>query len=251
METTKTRVNYYLLALCLLLLVGMGLLSQQQNNTEGKLREKVKLEQALRAEMEVSKDDLGNVTSEKLALQASVKDLNKIKDELTLEKQQLLGFVEKQDKQNKLLAAAIVQMGVEVKELRAGVPVAITDSSAQFAVVTDTISYRAEIANVRIIPNIPPTLLIRDLKIPNQSQVSFQWGEKKEGYPVSFKITNTNPLFKTYNIESYAIPELKKEVVRPNLGQRLGLTIKNGKTPFVIGLSAGAVGVLFLTGVIR
>lgn len=233
-------------------MLGLGRMTTLRNEANESLAQEIKLRNALQSEMVVTRDELGRETAEKLTIQTDLKTLEAMKDKLSAEKRQLIELVKTQDKNSKLIAAALVKTQVEVREIVSNKPVAITDSTATFAVATDSISYDAQVKGVRVDTTTQtPSLVVRNLKIPNDAQISFQWGEKKEGYPVSFKITNSNPLFKTKNIESYAIPELKKEEVRPTFFQGLGITLKNGKTPFVIGLGAGAAGVLLLTGALR
>jgi len=256
METTTTTqkrstLNYVLAALVLLLLFGVGFMAQRQSKAKAELQTEVNLRQALLADMVVTKDALGRTQAEKLSLQTDMKTLVRVKDKLSADKQQLVEVISRLDKNKKLITAALVKVQVEVKEIYSNSPAMATDSTATFVVATDSISYEAKVANVRIDTIKVPSLVVRNLKIPNTTQVSFQWGEKNDGYPISFTVVNSNPLFKTKNIESYAIPELRKEAVRPTFWQGIGLTIKNGKTPFVIGLGAGALGVLLLSGSLR
>jgi hypothetical protein len=79
--------------------------------------------------------------------------------------------------------------------------------------------------------------------LPNKQEISFQWGkEPKEGYPVSFSVSNSNKYFKVANIESYAIPEIKKTELKPNFWNKLGTTFtKGGNSIVYIGIGAGIV----------
>ena len=64
----------------------------------------------------------------------------------------------------------------------------------------------------KTIPELRPLLTISNFKIPNKQFVEFHWEDDKTT-PIAFSVTNSNPLFITNNIESYAIPELIKEEI--------------------------------------
>ena len=241
----------FLAAVVLLMILAFGWMTNSRNAANAHLQQEISLRNALQSEMVITKDKLGRETAEKLTLQTDVKTLVDMKDKLSADKQQLIELVQRQDKDHKLIVAALVKTKVVVKEIRSEKPAVLTDSSASFVVATDSIGYEATVTGVHVDSAKVPSLVVRNLVIPNSSEISFQWGEKKEGYPISFKITNSNPLFHTQNVESYAIPQLTKAEVRPNFFEGLSLTLKNGKTPFVIGVSAGALGVLLLTGALH
>jgi hypothetical protein len=88
--------------------------------------------------------------------------------------------------------------------------------------------------------NIKPTLLINNITLPNEQFVEFHWlDNKKEGYPIAFSVTNTNKFVKVYDVNSYAIPELKKEIVNPTGWEKVGQWfVKNGK---IVGYVAGGI----------
>jgi hypothetical protein len=77
--------------------------------------------------------------------------------------------------------------------------------------------------------------------------VNFHWkDDRKEGYPISFNVINTNPYFKVHDIQSYAIPELTREKVKPTFWQKVGQFGKStgGKlTIFGIGVGVGAIAI--------
>lgn len=244
--TARSKSIYALAAIVVLLLLGIGFMTQRHNKVANELQTEVNLRQALLVDMIVSKDELGRTQAEKLALQSDLETLMKLKNNLSADKQELVNAVIRLDKSKKLITAALVKVQVEVKSIHSDRPTLSTDSTATFVVATDSIAYEAQVTNVRIDTAKVPSLVVRNLKIPNTAEISFQWGDKKEGYPISFTVANSNPLFKVKNIESYAIPELYKAKVRPTFWQGVGLTIKSNKTPFLIGLGAGGLGVLLL-----
>ena len=85
----------------------------------------------------------------------------------------------------------------------------------------------------------------------NTQFIEFHWkNEKKIGYPIAFSVTNSNDLFKTTNIDSYVIPEIKKETVKPSFWNNLGtfFNTTGGKVLwFGIGGLAGAEAYHLLT----
>ena len=65
-------------------------------------------------------------------------------------------------------------------------------------------------------------LLFNNLSLPNKQYIEFKWKDnKKEGFPISFSLSNSNIYFKVYDVDSYIIPEIKKEVLKPNFWQKL------------------------------
>ena len=70
---------------------------------------------------------------------------------------------------------------------------------------------------------------------------NFDKNERKD-FPVSFSVLNTNPYYKAYNIESYAIKGIDKDLVDPTGWQKAWRWIKiNGKY-ILVGAAGFAVG---------
>lgn len=241
------KLTLILIGIIILLSLAFAWEINSRNKATDHLKQEIALRSALQSEMVITKDKLGHETAEKVSLQTDVKTLVEMKDKLSADKQELITLVQAQDKNHKLIAAAVVKTVIVVKEITITKPVATTDSSASFAITTDSISYDAKVSGIHLDSTKVPSLVVRNLTLPNTSEVSFQWGDKQNGYPVSFKIKNSNPYFKVQNLDSYAIPELKKTTVRPNFFQAISLSFMKGKTPFIIGLSAGALGAFYFT----
>jgi hypothetical protein len=78
---------------------------------------------------------------------------------------------------------------------------------------------------------------------PNTQKIDFQWKDnRKEGYPISFSVINTNPYFKVTDIQSYIIPEIIKSELKPNIWQKIGQRSKTlgGKAViFSVGVGVG------------
>ena len=65
-------------------------------------------------------------------------------------------------------------------------------------------------------------------------------------YPIGFSVTNTNPLFETVNIDSYAIPELQKTDLTPTNWNKFTNFFKtNGKYIVAFGIAVAGGSILF------
>jgi type II secretory pathway component PulJ len=253
MEPTQnpSKTPWALGVVCLLLLLSLGWSLRQTEQAQTRLAQAQQLETALRAEMVVTKNALGQETATKRSLQTNVQELQALKGELSASKQELLRYVTAENKKHPVIAATVIKQQVQVAKIESGKPVAQTDSSVTFRVQSDSLSYEAQVQNITARKDSLPRLTLRNLSIPNTASVSFSWGTKQEGYPVSVSVTNSNPLFHTSNIESVVIPELKKETLRPTLWEKIGTGVKVNRTPFLVGVGAGVVGALLLSGALH
>jgi hypothetical protein len=90
-------------------------------------------------------------------------------------------------------------------------------------------------------------LFIDSLNLYNKQFIEFHWlNERKDGYPVSFTVRNSNPYFKTYDIESYIIPEVQKSQLKPNIWQKTGNFYRKNRVPFAVGVGAGILTYIIL-----
>jgi|WetSurMetagenome_2_1015567.scaffolds.fasta_scaffold161220_3 hypothetical protein len=233
-----------IIVLLLLLIFGAGYHFDQINKKNQKILEKENLGKALTDSVHRYKNKEGDWVNEKLTLQTDLKDLKDKNLNLTTNQQNLVKAVDAINKHNQVISAAMIQMGVKLDGLTSSEPVVETDSTERFTSnpKDTTLTYEIIVNNVkRYNPNILPTLDFRKFDLPNTQTVEFHWkDDKKEGYPISFTVTNTNPYYKVYNIDSYAIPELTKANVKPNFWQKLGKFSKStgGK---IIFFGAGVI----------
>ena len=230
----------------ILLLLGGGLWKLQRNKInewKDKYQTEVKLKNALVDTVHYYKNSYGEVVAEKLTLQASVKDLEKIRDQLTAEQQELLRRVREANKKNTVITAALIKAEFIIDSLMAKGPVVINskDTTITFSDTTKYLEYQLVVGKaIPVRPDIEPTLLFKHLRFPNTQEVKFEWeNNKKEGYPIKFSIANSSPYYKVNEINSYAIPNLKKEVINPTGWEKVGIWLKkNGK---IVGYVAGGV----------
>ena len=99
--------------------------------------------------------------------------------------------------------------------------------------------------HVNAFPKIKPELVFKNLQFNNTQIIDFHWKDnKKEGYPIAFSVSNSNPYFEVVNIESYAIPELKREI-KPTFWKRIGSGANEyGKPLLFFGIGVGTLWLL-------
>ena len=230
----------------ILCLVGGGIWKIQNNRIKewkGKHQTEVKLRNALIDTVSHYKNAYGEEVATKLTLQTTVKNLEEINDDLTASQQELLRRVKEADKENSIISAALIEAEAIIDSLMGDGWVVVNpeDSTINFSDSTDFLLYDITIGNAfASTPEKDPTIMFNHWRMPNKQFVDFHWkDEKKEGYPIEFSVSNSNPYFKTIDINSYAIPRLDKEVLNPTGWQKVGQWFsKNGK---IVGFVAGGV----------
>lgn len=215
---------------------------KRANNLKDDLASEVKLKMALIDTVDRYTNERNELVASKLTLQADYASLNKIKDDLTATQKELLARIKEDGKKISIITAALIKSQITIDSLRNGrVDVDTTKNTVTFSDDTKYLKYNILIGNVRPITAKTPTLVFNDFTMLNDQMVKFYWqNDKKEGYPIKFSVSNSNPYFKTANIESYAIPELDKPTVKPNFWQKNGMLIKqSGSVLISVGIGAG------------
>ena len=240
--------NRWAIVLVLLLfIIGGGFIKIQHNKIVKLRTEKlaeVKLRNALTDTVHVYQNKEKEWVAEKLTIQATVKDLEKDKVQLTDDQKRLVAKVKEVEKENSIITAALVQANFIIDSLQHGGLVVVDTLNKTVAFIEpDNPDIQYDFAAIGVLPyppNTKPTLLINHLNLPNEQFVEFHWrDQRKEGYPIAFSITNSNKYVKVNNINSYAIPELQKEVINPTGWEKVGQWFKrNGK---IVGYVAGGV----------
>ena len=234
--------------------VGLAVHVTKSENLSKKVDTEVKLRSALLDSIHTYQNEKGELVSEKLTLQASVKQLEKMNGQLSDNQKELLERVKSIEKKNDVIAAALIKTIVKIDSLRPGK--VTVDTTKNIISVKDSIfnnkgemeiKYDFQLKNVRPYPvGAFPISYIKELTLPNQSFVEFHWGDKKEGYPINFSITNSNKYFKTANLDSYAIPQLDKTIVKPTFWQKVGKVGKESSKYLIGGAVGAAVILLFV-----
>ena len=231
----------------LLFVVGGGIFKIQNNRIKewkGKHQSEVKLKNALLDSVHVYQDKEGLWVAEKLTIQASVKDLEKEKEQLTANQNRLVAKVKEVEKENSVITAALIQANFIIDSLQHGGLVLVDTLNKTVSFIEpDNPDIQYDFTATGVLPfppNTKPSLLINSLRLPNEQFVEFHWvDDRKAGYPIAFSLTNSNKYVKVNDINSYAIPQLQKEVINPTGWEKVGQWFKkNGK---VVGYVAGGV----------
>jgi hypothetical protein len=243
MKFLKDRKNLIIIGLIAMILMIFGFYNNKTNQKNEQLKQKDKLIIALNDTVKTYYDSNNRLVSEKTTIQSDIKYLEN--ENLILKDNQrlLINEVKKINKDNHVIAAALIDMGIKLGSLEANVgKFSEKDSSLLFTHKSDSLSYKFRITNVSPKFGKKPLLFIDSLNLFNKQLIEFHWkDERKEGYPISFTVRNSNPLFKTYDIESYAIPELNKSTIKPNFFQRTSIFIGKSKVPILIGVGSAAL----------
>ena len=239
-----------IIILVIFLFGGTGYHISRTDDLNGKISIRDKLIIALQDSMRISEDEKGRLVSEKLTLQA---DLSLLKDKnlnLTNNQKKLVKEIDQLRKKIDIIVAALIDETLKVDSLTKLLPTKIDtlNKTILFKDKNEKVSYDMVVNNVLpsdTAKSKQPELVINQLEFPNEKLIEFHWGDRKDGYPVSFSVRNTNPYMITNDIDSYAIPELQKPDTKPNNWQKIKKWF--GKTGdkvliFVGGVVVGAVG---------
>lgn len=255
--------NHLIVTIIILLLLIMGAIIYFQHksilNLKDKYQTEVKLSNALLDSTHYYQNKKGEWVAEKLTLQESIKNLEKMNSQLTVSQKELLARIDDIGKKNTVIAAALIQSQITIDSLLSHG--AIIDTANKSLAFRDSVInakketiFKYDITIRKAVPafsNIKPTLMFNNISLPNTQFIEFHWkNEKKIGYPVAFSVTNSNDYFKTINIDSYIIPEIRQPVIKPNFWQKVETFFKTagGKALwFGIGGATGATAVWLLT----
>lgn len=247
LEFFAEKNRWAILVMLLLLLLGGWFLKTQRDSIKDlkrKYQTEVNLRNALTDSVHYYQNKEQQWVAEKLTIQADLKELEKMNGQLTAEQRRLIAKVNEVNKENAIIAAALIQANFKIDSLlHAGdVIVDTTNKTVEFIERTNpNINYDLKVFNVTPYPiDTKPKLIINNLFLPNEQFVEFHWkNEKKKGYPIAFSVTNSNEYVKVNDINSYAIPELYKPDIDPTGWQKIGQWfLKNGK---IVGYVAGGV----------
>jgi len=256
--------NRWAIALVILLLLFGGTIIHFKNkkisDLQTELKVEIKLRDALLDSVKFYKNKRDELVAEKLTIQETIKNLEKMYGQLTADQKDLIERIKQMSKDNSVIAAALIRTEFKVDSLLhrpiPGGPDTRIDTAKKTIEFTDTTNlsptskyfkYDLVIGNVLPISAIPkynglePSLLFKHIEIPNEQFAEFHWkNNKKKGYPISFSISNSNKYIKVIGVESYAIPPLDKLVLNPSGWDKFGnFMIKNGRTIMYIGIGAG------------
>lgn len=247
--------NRWLILLVILIIFGQYVTIRLKNDKIADLKDKytteVKLKDALLDSVKFYKNKRDELVAEKLSIQETIKNLEKMYGQLTDSQKELIQRIKEMDKKNAIIVAALIKTDAKIDSLihitTPGGPVTNVDTVKHEVSFIDSTSlyfrYNIEIGKVLpLYPKIKPSLLFKSIEMPNEQFLEFHWkNDKKKGYPISASISNSNKYIKVTGFESYAIPPLDKLKLNPNGWQKISnFLIKNGRTMLYIGVGAGA-----------
>jgi len=240
----------------LLLIISSGIYNFQRNKIDrldDKYKSEVKLKNALTDSIHTYQDKEGKWVAEKLTIQGRIDNLLEDSTRLTNSQRSLLNQVKNANEKNTVITAALVRAEFIIDSLmhNGGVVVDTTNKTVEFTEFNNPdINYDFKAFGVLPYPiNSKPSLLIKNLTLPNEQFIKFQWDDdKRTDYPISFSVTNSNKYVKVYDVNSYAIPALQKSDIDPTGWEKFGAWMnKNQKYLKWFGggaLAGGAAGYL-------
>jgi hypothetical protein len=252
-KNIKSYLTIIIIVAIIILIAIICIQNSRIKKIKNKYQTEINLKNALSDSITTYQNKEKEWVAEKLTIQGSVKDLQKINDQLNFSQKELLARVKEVEKNNSVITAALIETNVIIDSLKKyKIYIDTTNKNIVFSDSTKNLKYKINVGYV--IPAYKdkmPTLTFQQFLLPNKQFIEFHWkNDKKKGYPIAFSVSNSNDYFKTVNIDSYAIPELTKEKVNPNGWQKIGnFFIKSGKTVIVVSVSAigGATAFWLLT----
>lgn len=194
------------------------------------------------------------LVAEKLTIQSSFDNLNKINSQLSKRQKDLLNNIENLKLKNSIINSALIDTRFKLDSL---LIVISNNNEINIDTINNVINFNnlsskdstfifdINVNNVMPIKNISPTLMFNSIEIPNRQYVIFYWkDDKKEGYPVSLKVVNSNKYIKVYGMDSYIIPQINKNELNPTFWQKFNRFMKSNGGRLIIfslGLAGGYI----------
>jgi hypothetical protein len=234
----------------LLIVIGWFVVSLQRQRIremKNKYETEVKLRNAISSKIDSVENKNGELVLSKKTLQTDIKRLTELKNNLTENQKKLLFEIQKKNKKNKVLAAANMEMSIIIDSLNKVISNGKIDSinkEINFEDSTKYLEYNFNVTNVIPYNNDKPVKhVINYLEFPNTQTITFDYDKdkRKDGYPISFNIKNTNKYMKVYDIDSYIIEEIDVDQIETNFFDEIWswynrqTTIVKLGTGFIIG----------------
>ncbi|MFW6243131.1 MAG: hypothetical protein ACOC2W_03135 [bacterium] len=238
-NVTKT-VLFILIGLLLsLMYIGFRHYNEKINDLNIDVRNKDNLAKALVDSIDHYVDVNGNLVSEKRTLQADIDDLSDKNLKLNRSQKKLIDHVNELKKEYDVLNSAYIETKTELNDLKNKFGRYDTiNKRVVFEDSTKFVDYRLFVSNVMPIKNKKPMLEFDKFDIYNKFNVDFVWGDKDDNYPISVQVRNDNIFTKTTNVESFAIPNVRPDVVKPTKWQKFKKWMKN-KSDLLMGVGIG------------
>lgn len=245
----KLNVNGIIMLILFFIILCLGYMYfNQRNKYNETILDRDKLEIALNDSINRYINKNGELVSEKKTLQTSVETLENTNLILTDNQKKLLDKVKSTEKEKELITAALIQTRIELDSLKKYYgDVDTVNKTINFIENTKDLQFNALIGNVIPFGSKKPYLQFKNFSLPNEQYVEFHWEKNKnEGYPISFSVANSNQYYKTYNIDSYAIPELKKPLIKPTGWEKVKFWFGNNWDNILCGAIGASAGYLLV-----
>lgn len=228
-----------------LLILGYFIVNYQLNkidNLNNKYQTELKLRNALNSDIDSLIDENGDLKQSKKTLQTNINRLNDLNNELSENQKQLLKELKQSNKKREVLAAANMIMSFKIDSLDNIISKGFVDTTNKkivFKQSTSNLKYHFTVSNV--IPfnkNKNVTHKINNIDIPNTQYIEFTYEKdgKKNLYPVSFSVKNTNKYMEVHNIDSYIIPEINPDDLEVGFFERTWLWYQKQSTLAKLGI---------------
>ena len=235
----SSNINWILITIFILIL-GFGIKFHFTSiiNIEKQYQQVLKFQEALHDSLRSYQTQSGLLIAEKRSLQLDLKNLEHKNEELNKHQKQLVKNINRLNQDRKgekeIFAAAQISYKKLIDSLH--IQMASLKKSLHFESTNPNFQFDIKIAGVQALKNQTPQLQIQSLDFPNTQTISFNFDKnQRKDYPVSFSVLNTNPYFKTNNIESYVIPGIQKKIVNPTSQQKFNQWFKRNGNGILIG----------------
>ena len=230
-----------IIIILLLLLVGLTAIHMKNQKVWNEnYNLEVKLKEALQDSVKHYQNKEGEWVAEKKTLQGKISNLTKENVELNDDQIELLQRIKNLNLKNRIINAALIKAELRIDSLMniESVATEIDTINKSIIFVNDTSNYfKYNLMVKNVIPSTPtvkPLIEFKTIVFPNKQFIEFHWDKnERKDYPISFSVTNSNPYYNVINIESYAIPQLQKKLIKLNGWEKFKrFFITNGKYIF-------------------
>lgn len=237
-----------IIILLIVVMVGGGFFWSNHDKWKAKYALETNLKYALQDTIQIYQNKEGEWVSEKKTLQANIQTLEGENINLSDNQKNLLKRIKNISKEKDIIAAALATQTVTIDSLvQLATNIDIINHEIDFVASSDTLEYDITIKNVTPSDSlILPLMSINKLKIPNEIFIEFHW-EKEKYHPIAFSITNSNSMFNINDVDSYVIPEIQKDVIKPTSWKKIGKWFKDNGNKIGIFLGGVVIGALAIS----
>lgn len=229
----KNYVIPTLILIIIILAVFFYIEKLEHSHAKEKIVERNKFLAVLNDSLHIIKTKNGDLEYSKKSLQNNIKFLQENINTLSDNQKTLVNEI----KNNKnIISAMQTKMEIALSNISNTHSTFVNDTTIRFSDSTAFLSYNIEISGIKASSN--PDLTIKTLELPNKQTITFEWDNEKT-HPVKGTVTNTNPYIKINELDSFIIPEIEKEKIKPTTWQKFKtLTNKTTSKLALVGIGA-------------